>query len=98
MDYPCHLSYADHLLHPGWVVPEVLSTGMKDLDRMLGGLKRGELYLVAGGPSSGKSSLQMRITEAVGVEQNGQVLYASLESPSTETAQQLVYMRLTRRR
>lgn len=82
-----------HLLHPGWVVPDVLSTGLKDLDRLLGGLKRGELYFIAGGPSSGKSSLLMRLTEAVGVEQNGQVLYASLESPSTETAQQLVYMR-----
>lgn len=41
-----------------------LTTGIKDLDKTLNGLQRGDLVVIAGRPSMGKSSLGMQIAEA----------------------------------
>jgi replicative DNA helicase len=47
--------------------PEGLKTGLRDLDRLLVGLKPGGCYVVAARPSKGKTSLAMQIVENVSV-------------------------------
>lgn len=55
------------------------TTGMKELDRVLGGgIVRGSLILVGGDPGIGKSTLLLQICEELG-NQNRQVLYISGE-------------------
>jgi replicative DNA helicase len=46
-----------------------ISTGMTDLDQLLDGLHPGELILLAGWPSTGKTSLAMNMVEHVVLEQ-----------------------------
>ena len=59
------------------------STGFKDLDKKLQGLQKGDLVVVAGRPSMGKTSLAMNIAENVLLdeESKGAVLIFSLEMP-----------------
>lgn len=52
-------------------------TGLRDLDRLLGGLKPSDLIVLAGRPSSGKSTLGMQIAEHVAL--TGNVVVFSLE-------------------
>ena len=55
------------------------TTGMKELDRVLGGgIVKGSLILVGGDPGIGKSTLLLQICEEIG-DQNRQVLYISGE-------------------
>ena len=55
------------------------TTGMKELDRVLGGgIVKGSLSLVGGDPGIGKSTLLLQICEELG-NQNRQVLYISGE-------------------
>ena len=55
------------------------TTGMKELDRVLGGgIVKGSLILVGGDPGIGKSTLLLQICEEIG-NQNRQVLYISGE-------------------
>ena len=55
------------------------TTGMKELDRVLGGgIVKGALILVGGDPGIGKSTLLLQICEELG-NQNRQVLYISGE-------------------
>lgn len=66
------------------------TTGMAELDRVLGGgLVKGSLVLVGGDPGIGKSTLLLQICEALGKETN--VLYAS-----GEESQQQIKMRADR--
>src|SRR5690606_39892305 len=44
-------------------------TGFNDLDRMTSGLQPGDLVIVAGRPSMGKTSFSMNIGEHVAIEQ-----------------------------
>ena len=59
------------------------STGFKDLDTKLQGIQNGDLIVVAGRPSMGKTSLAMNLAENVLVDRNtkGAVLIFSLEMP-----------------
>ncbi len=59
------------------------STGFKDLDTKLQGVQNGDLIVVAGRPSMGKTSLAMNIAENVLLDEdtNGAVLIFSLEMP-----------------
>ncbi len=57
-----------------------ISTGFKDLDRTIGGLKKGEVVLVAGRPSSGKSTLAQNIIEFTALA-GLNVLFFSVEMP-----------------
>ena len=55
------------------------STGLKELDRVLGGgVVTGSLVLIGGDPGIGKSTLILQICEALGPE-NNKCLYASGE-------------------
>ena len=59
------------------------STGFKDLDNKLQGIQDGDLVVVAGRPSMGKTSFAMNIAENVllGKDNEGAVLIFSLEMP-----------------
>lgn len=59
------------------------STGFKDLDTKLQGIQDGDLIVVAGRPSMGKTSLAMNLAENVLVDRDtkGAVLIFSLEMP-----------------
>jgi len=59
-------------------------TGYVDLDRMTSGLQPGELVIVAGRPSMGKTSLAMNIAEHVALEAKLPVGVFSMEMASTQ--------------
>ena len=42
-----------------------ISTGFEELDKMSGGLKPGEMFVIAARPSMGKTSLMMNIVEHI---------------------------------
>jgi replicative DNA helicase len=56
-----------------------IKTGFTDLDVMTNGLHRGDLVIVAGRPSMGKSALVMNIAENIAVNQNKGVGVFSIE-------------------
>lgn len=60
-----------------------LPTGIAQLDMMLNGLNRGDLIVVAGRPSMGKSSLGMQIAE-VNAKQRRNVLVYTLEMSKSQ--------------
>ena len=68
------------------------STGYKDLDNKLQGLQNGDLIVVAGRPSMGKTSLAMNIAENILLdsESNGSVLIFSLEMPGESLTTRLL--------
>ncbi|WP_158903124.1 replicative DNA helicase [Burkholderia sp. L27(2015)] len=65
-------------------------TGFVDLDRMTSGMHGGELIIVAGRPSMGKTSLAMNIGEYVGVEYGLPVAVFSMEMPGTQLATRML--------
>ena len=66
------------------------ATGYTDLDEMTTGLQDGDLIIVAGRPSMGKTSLALNIAEHVGLELKLPVLVFSMEMGSTQLATRLV--------
>ena len=68
------------------------SSGFKDLDNKLQGLQKGDLIVVAGRPSMGKTSLAMNIAENVLLDEysNGAVLIFSLEMPGESLTTRLL--------
>jgi replicative DNA helicase len=68
-----------------------LPTGYPDLDHLLGGLRPGQLVIIAARPSGGKTALALNIAAnnaAAGVP----VLFVSLEQPESEIAGRLLSM------
>lgn len=63
-----------------------LSTGLLDLDDLLGGLQPGDLYIVGGRPGMGKTALMLNIANACGVP----VGIASTEQPSNQVAKRML--------
>lgn len=61
-----------------------LSTGFKKLDKMLSGLHQGNLIVVAGRPSMGKTSFGLNIAQHVGLEKKIPVGIFSLEMSAQE--------------
>jgi replicative DNA helicase len=59
-------------------------TGYADLDKKLGGLQPGAVYVIAGRPSMGKSSLATSIVQNVAVARLQAVLLFSLEVPAKQ--------------
>lgn len=64
-----------------------LRTGIDGLDRLLGGLQDGRLYVIAARPSMGKSLLALQIARHAAMAEQQRVLFASLEMSDSETAQ-----------
>jgi replicative DNA helicase len=63
-----------------------LATGFEDLDEMTSGLQPGDLVIIAGRPSMGKTSLAMNIVEHVAIGQGKTVAVFSMEMPSSQLA------------
>jgi len=66
-----------------------LETGYAELDRLTGGLKAGEIFLLSGGHAAGKTSLALNIVRNI-VRQEKAVLYFSLQESGEQIAQRLL--------
>lgn len=67
-----------------------VATGFTDLDHKTSGLQRGDLVIVAGRPSMGKTSLALNIAEYVAVGQQLPVAVFSLEMPDQQLVMRLL--------
>ncbi len=67
-----------------------ISTGFKDLDDMTSGLQPGDLVIVAGRPSMGKTSLAMNIAENAAVGGKVPVAIFSMEMPGEQLAMRMM--------
>ncbi len=75
--------------------PRVVTTGLTDLDRLLGGLEAPHQYMLAGRTSMGKSSLALGIALHAAMRQHKRVMIFSLEMSKEQITNRLVSM-LTR--
>ena len=73
-----------------WGKVSGISTGYPTLDAQIGGLKAGELILIAGDTNNGKSALAQNI--AVNVAKNNGVLFITLEMQKTEAGSRIKHM------
>lgn len=73
--------------------PSGISTGCKSLDKRIGYLRPGRVYVVAGRPGSGKTSLVTKIVRSMvrdeNIERRG-VYFASIEMPSKQIGDRLI--------
>jgi replicative DNA helicase len=67
-----------------------LSTGFYEVDDLLSGLQPGQLYIVAGRPSMGKTSFALNILENVALREQKAVLLFSLEMAGQQIAQSML--------
>lgn len=67
-----------------------LSTGFYELDDMTSGLQNGQVYIVAGRLSMGKTSLALNIAENVALREQKAVLMFSLEMSADQVAQSML--------
>jgi replicative DNA helicase len=67
-----------------------IPTGFADLDRMTAGLQEGDLIVVAGRPSMGKTSLALNIGEHVALNTKLPVAVFSMEMGATQLAMRLI--------
>lgn len=65
-------------------------TGFTDLDRMTSGLQPGDLVIVAGRPSMGKTAFSINIGEHVAIEQGLPVAVFSMEMGATQLAMRMI--------
>ena len=72
-------------------LPDGLKTGLVDLDRLLGGLRGGELVIIAARPGMGKSALEGGISSHI-AKKGGRVARFNLEMPEMQSWQRLVSM------
>jgi replicative DNA helicase len=70
-----------------------LPTGLYDLDRLTGGMAPGQMLVIAGRPSMGKTSLVMQIAEHVAVDLGKRVLVFSLETGAYDLLKRMVFSR-----
>ena len=59
-------------------------TGFEELDKLTSGLQNGDLIIIAGRPSMGKTSLSMNIVEHVAIHNSIPVAVFSLEMPTEQ--------------
>jgi replicative DNA helicase len=81
----------DHLYHrdnPSDITG--VPTGFVDMDRMTAGLQGGDLIIVAGRPSMGKTALALNIAEHVAVDNGLPVAIFSMEMSSTQLAMRML--------
>lgn len=67
-----------------------VSTGYKDLDSMTAGLQKGDLVIVAGRPSMGKTAFAMNVAENVAMKEKKNVVIFSLEMPADSLVMRLL--------
>lgn len=79
----------DTLYHAGDAITGV-ATGFKDFDEMTSGLQRGDLIIMAGRPSMGKTCLAVNIAEYAAIKGDKPVLIFSLEMPSEQLTMRMM--------
>ena len=67
-----------------------IATGFTDLDSMTSGLQPGDLVIVAGRPSMGKTAFSINIAENVALESNKAVAIFSMEMGGTQLAMRMI--------
>lgn len=70
-----------------------IPTGYEKLDEMTGGLKPGEMIVLAARPSMGKTSLMMNIVESVCVDQGHPCMVFSCEMSRAQIVDRMTYSR-----
>jgi replicative DNA helicase len=70
-----------------------ISTGFEVLDQKSGGLKAGEMFVVAARPSMGKTSFMMNIVENICLDQGKPCMVFSCEMSSAQLVQRLLFAR-----
>ena len=70
--------------------PSGLKTGLLTLDAMTGGMRPGELVILAARPGMGKSALALNIAEVVSILRRQPTLFISLEMSEDELTQRLL--------
>lgn len=79
----------DELYHSDDIITG-LSTGFNDLDDMTSGFQPGDLVIVAGRPSMGKTSFAMNIVEQAAIKSTKPVLVFSLEMAGEQLAMRMI--------
>lgn len=67
-----------------------LITGFTDLDNMTSGLQKGDLVIVAGRPSMGKTTFAMNIAEYAAIKNQKPILIFSMEMPDEALAMRML--------
>lgn len=67
-----------------------ISTGFADLDNMTSGFQPGDLIIVAGRPSMGKTAFSLNIAENVALDSNKPVAVFSMEMAATQLATRMI--------
>ena len=65
-------------------------TGFKDLDRETAGLQRGDLIIVAGRPSMGKTAFAMNLVEEAAIRARQSVMVFSMEMPAEQLTMRML--------
>ena len=73
----------NHLVNVGY------KTGFNNLDKYIGGVKKGDLFILAGRPAMGKTTLALNL--ALNLSENGvKVLYINLEMSANQLARKII--------
>ena len=67
-----------------------LPTGFIDLDKLLGGLQRSDLVIIAGRPSMGKTSLGLSIAQSAALKHKAVVAFFTLEMSGEQLVQRMI--------
>jgi replicative DNA helicase len=67
-----------------------IPTGFYEIDDLISGLQAGQLYIVAGRPSMGKTSLVLKMMENISLKEQKPVLFFSLEMSSSVIVHQML--------
>ena len=70
-----------------------LPTGFTELDQLLCGLHKGEMIIVAGRPSMGKTSFALNLAEHIGADENKPVVIFSLEMSRQQLVERILCSR-----
>ncbi len=70
-----------------------LATGFHELDDLTSGIQPGDLVIIAGRPSMGKTALGLNMAENIAVEGNKPVAFFSMEMSSAQLAQRVLCSR-----
>lgn len=79
----------DTLYHSDDIITGI-STGFSDLDDLTSGLQKGDLVIVAGRPSMGKTTLAMNMAEHAAIKGKQAVLVFSMEMPGESLAMRMM--------
>ncbi len=78
------------LYKAGGQVVAGLSTGLPGLDRLTSGLRAGDLWIFAGRPGMGKTSLALNVLHSVSVRERKKVAFFSLEMSQDQLGERLI--------